>query len=95
MNKTLLEKVQAVSELSKTISKYQRNVEKVEYKVFEVDGGIGEFVVITYVGGAYSAISSNWNSFSAILKIISEYLDSGNYNHKDFLYCKERGKELN
>lgn len=95
MDKTLLEKVQAVSELSKTISKYQANVEKVEYKVFEVATGIEEFVVITYVGGAYSAIRSNCNSFSAILKIISEYLDSGNYNHKDFLYCKEKGKELN
>lgn len=95
MNKTLLEKVQFVSELSETISKYQRNVEKVEYKVFDVNGGIEEFVVITYVGGAYSAIRSNWNSFSSIIRIISNYLDSGDYDHQHYLYCQENGQELN
>lgn len=98
VDECLREKVELVRDLSKVIVRGQRNVEEVEYELYEVhwtyEGiertGYEEFLVVRYKGGAYSAIPSNGNSFYAYFNEIAKVLEHGNYDHERYESVKER-----
>ena len=83
----LKKKVDFVKELSNVYSKYQRNVERIDYVVFKTTAdydGRREFLIITYAGGGRTIRLCTGNSYSAIAREIAKYLDNGYYDHVEF-----------
>ena len=82
-----LEKQASIDALNNVITKFQHNVEKVEYQLYakQFETGIGkeEFIIIHYKGGAYTIIYASGNSFYANYKAIGEWLDHGEYYNRD------------
>ena len=77
------EKQKQIADLSKVVSKYQRNVEEVRFELYEKDpdGWREEFILVIYKGGAFTVLGVNGNSFLANFQAISEVLEHGRYNH--------------
>lgn len=102
LDKCLLDKVAAIKELNSIIPKYQKNIENIEYEVYQFtftyNGretiGYEEFLVVRYKGGAYSAICCDGNSFYAIMKELVEVLEHGNYDHERYERVKERATKV-
>lgn len=102
VSEELLNKVKAIKELNNVIPKYQRNIDNIEYELYEVhfeyEGqervNYEEFLVVRYRGGAYSAICCNGNSFYAIMAELVKVLDHGNYNHERYEKVKEKAIKI-
>ena len=83
----LQKKVDFVKELSDVYSKYQGNVERIDYVVFKYTANYDErreFLIITYVGGRRTIKICTGNSYSAIAREIASYLDNGYYDQIEF-----------
>ena len=83
----LKKKVDLVKELSDVYSKYQHNVERIDYVVFKTTAGYDgkrEFLIITYVGGGRTIKLCTGNSYSAIASEIANHLDNGYYDQVEF-----------
>lgn len=83
----LKKKVDFVKELSEVYSKYQHNIQRMNYVVFKTTAGyygIREFLIITYNGGKRTIVLCTGNSCSAIAKEITKYLDFGYYAQEEF-----------
>lgn len=83
----LKKKVNFVKELSEVYSKYQYNIQRMDYVVFKSTTGrygIREFLIITYVGGKRTIVLCTSNSCSAIAKEIAKYLDFSCYEQDEF-----------
>ena len=83
----LKKKVDFVKELSDVYSKYQHNVERIDYVVFKTTAdydGKREFLIITYVGGGRTIKLCTGNSYSAIASEIANHLDNGYYDQVEF-----------
>ena len=89
MNKERVEiltrKVKSVRELGDVISKYQPNVDSLDYEVYYDDATMyyDEFLIINYKGGAKTIKDCTGNSFSAILSEVANYMETGYYEEKE------------
>lgn len=98
----LLDKVNAIKELNNVIPKYQRNIDNIEYELYEVhftyEGqeriNYEEFLVVRYRGGAYSAICCTGDSFYVIMEELVKVLEHGNYNHVRYETVKEQATKV-
>lgn len=88
LSEELKKKVNFVKELSEVYSKYQHNIQRMDYVVFKNTAaeyyGIREFLIITYVGGKRTIVLCTGNSCSAIAKEITKYLDFSCYEQDEF-----------
>ena len=81
----LKKKVDFVKELSDVYSKYQRNVERIDYVVFKTTAdydGKREFLIITYVGGGRTiklvdAKNSGFEDAKSITIGVTQYIPAG------------------
>ena len=78
--RVLREKWEFVKNLSRAISGKIPNVEKLEYKAFQKEEWIQEFVIITFVGGAISPINVNGTSCGGILQSVARHIFGGYYD---------------
>lgn len=98
----LLNKVNAVKELNNVIPKYQRNIDNIEYELYEVNFTYEgqervtyeEFLIVRYRGGAYSAICCTGDSFYAIMEELVRVLEHGNYNHDRYEKVKAKAIKI-
>lgn len=80
----LKRKMDFVKDINNVITKVQKNIESIEYKVFEHTerSWIIEYLVINYTGGAKTVRECTGNSFSAIFSEISKYLEHAYYSEE-------------
>lgn len=91
----LKDKKQFVEDLGKVISKHLFGIEKLDYDVFEINGYIYEYLVVTYRGGAIATRNCRGNSLSAVFEEISKLLDGGYYEEvNDYRNAKSKSTKI-
>lgn len=82
---TVKRKIKFVNDISTVVVPVQKNVESIQYRVFEnLDHSsvVAECLVVIYKGGARTVRNCNGNSFSAIFSEIAKFLDHGYYDEE-------------